>query len=577
MSREIQVIAPTNQGRFAMNGTIQIRKKRVAAYARVSSEKDQQLNSFDNQVDEWNKRLSEDMSIEFVGVYSDEGISGTSDEGRPGFQRMLADARAGKIDKIVTKSISRFARNVADSINISRALKELGVEIYFDNEHISTLDPTSEVIFTLSAVMAQEESRHISDNVKWTFSKMFREGIPMISPNLLGYRKDPENKKNLIIVPEEAEIVRTIFSLYTRGVGTNEICRLLEAKGYKTSRGRTKWYASTIESIITNEKYCGDLLLQKTITPDFLTHKRVVNDGLAHQYYIRDNHEPLISRDVWEAAQGILNKHADHFRGAVKDKRKYTSRYPLSGILICGECGNTYKRRKWTAGYPEPRIVFQCNGYIGGGLRERCKNKHVSEDAIYKAICEVIKKIFLSNGKVTSNIKRLIEKHMDVRTDYKKISELEGLLAKLDAQLDEIANKRSTAETEMEVEILDRQFRTRMNEYKEIRTQIDSIKSKQNDSGYTKDRMAKIKELLDNKEFTPDMINQPLLQSLVQNIIVVNKHNIVIVLTDTGIHKNKEVSDRRKELIEKKPILKNTVHVKRPFKSETLHYKVVMF
>ena len=576
MSREIQVIAPTNKERFLVNGLVVNKLKRVAAYARVSSEKDQQLNSFDNQVEEWNRRLVNDTTIDFVGVYSDEGISGTSDERRPGFLKMIADAKAGKIDKIMTKSISRFARNVADSINIARELKEIGVEIYFDNEHISTLDPTTEVLFTLSAVMAQEESRHISDNVKWTFSKMFKEGIPMVSSNLIGYRRDPDNKKNLIIVPEEAEIIRTIFTLYTEGVGTNEICRILQRKGYKTRKDFTKWYGTTINGIIKNEKYCGDLLLQKSFTPDFLTHKRVMNDGLMHQYYIKDNHEPIISREMWEKAQVILERNANRFRGAIKDKRKYLSRYPLSGLILCGECGNTYKRRQWTQGYPTPRIVFQCNTYVYGEKGNRCTNKSVSEDAIYTAICETINTVFLSSSKITTSLQRLIESHLDVDGVQGKIDEFNKMLAKLDKELDDITTKRSAATNDVEIDILDRQYRTRMKEYKEIYKEIESLKSKQKDAGYTKVRMQKMKDILEKKEITPEMITQPLLQTLIQNVIIVDKEHIVIVLADSDVHTNKEVSSRRKELIDKEAILKGVAHIDRPFRPETLYYKVVM-
>ena len=207
----------------------------------------------------------------------------------------------------------------------------------------------------------------------------------MVSSNLLGYRRDPENPKNLIIVPEEAQIVREIFELYTNEVGTNEIGRILEKKGYLTRRGKTKWYNSTIEGVITNEKYCGDLILQKSVTIDFLNHKRVKNDGLEEQVYIKNNHEPIVSREIWDKAQIIYAKNRDRFRGENKDSRKYASQYPLSGMLVCLNCGNTYKRRHWTQGYAEPRIMFQCNNYINGYLVNKCHSQTISEDILLKA------------------------------------------------------------------------------------------------------------------------------------------------------------------------------------------------
>lgn len=224
-----------------------------------------------------------------------------------------------------------------------------------------------------------------------------KEGEPFLCDStFLGYRKDPNDKKNLIIVPEEAEIVKLIFELYTDEVGTNEICRILERKGYITSRGKTKWYNTTVEGIITNEKYCGDLLLQKSVTVDFLKHKRIKNDGLEEQVYIKNNHEPIVDRKTWDKAQIILDRNRNRFRGENKDSHKYASKYPLSGMIICIHCGDTFKRRHWTQGYPEPRIVYQCNGYINGKLKERCPSHGISEDILMASVCDMINNLFIN-------------------------------------------------------------------------------------------------------------------------------------------------------------------------------------
>ena len=418
MEREIQIIAPTPKPKFLLDGTKLLpNQKRVAAYCRVSTDNDDQLNSFENQVDEWRKRLEHDPNVVLVDIYADEGLSGTSED-RPGFQRMIRDAKDGKIDKIVTKSISRFARNIQTSINVARELKNIGVEIYFDNEHISTLDPASEMLFTISAIMAQEESRHISDNVRWTFEKKKKEGIPMFSNNLLGYRRDPNNPKNLVIVPEEAETVKRIFQLYTDEVGTIEICRILQNEGRLTSRNRTKWYPSTVESILTNEKYCGDLILQKSVTVDFLNHKRVKNEGIEEKIYIKNNHEPIVPREMWDKAQIIYARNRDRFRGVDPDSRKYASQYPLSGMLVCLTCGETYKRRHWIQGYPEPRIVYQCNGYINGKLKERCPSHGISEDILMASVCDIINNLFINEDSSSlDNVLAAIKNKMKVSNE----------------------------------------------------------------------------------------------------------------------------------------------------------------
>ena len=577
MSRQVTVIEPTKQFRFGDNGLITTTRKKVCAYCRVSSEKDEQLHSFDNQVDEWTKRLTNDPSIEFVGIYADEGITGTSQEERKQLQRMIEDCKLGKIDKIMTKSISRFARNVADSINISRELKAIGVEIYFDNEHISTLDPSSEVMFTLSAVMAQEESRHISDNVKWTFAKMFKEGIPMISSNLYGYRKDPENKKNLIIIPEEAEVIKEIFTLYTSGIGPSQIARILTQKGYKTKQGRMKWYDSTVEGIIQNEKYCGDLILQKTVTPDFLTHKRVKNDGLAHKYHIKDNHEPIVDRETWDRAQAIRQANAKRFRGINQDTRKYQSRYPYSGIILCADCGNTYKRRMWTQGYPEPRVVYQCNGFIKGEIGHRCQNKNISEDILNKALCEIINTIYKTKEKIFSDIGSIITKQIKIENVEKQLTEYEASKENIEKELDAIITQKSKATTDIEQDILDRKYRNYLNEYQHINDEIIFLKGKQANAEANNIRLQQMKEILNKEEITPDMLTQAIVQTFIQNIIVVDKTHAVIVLATGTSKSNKEISENRKAIINKAPLLEGIVHLDRKFKPEKLNYKVVTY
>ena len=579
MSRQITVIEPTQQIRFGEGGLITTQKRRVAAYCRVSSEKEQQLNSFDNQVEEWTRRLSNDPSIEFVGIYSDEGITGTCDEKRLGLLRLIEDCKRGLIDKIYTKSISRFARNTADSINIARELKDIGVEIYFDNGHISTFDPSGEVMFTIGSVMAQEESRHISDSVKWTFSKMFREGIPMISSNLLGYRRDPDNRKNLIIVPEEAKIVKEIYALYTSGIGPSEIARILTAKGYKTRHGKTKWYDSTIDGVLQNEKYCGDLILQKTVTPNFLTHKRVVNNGIAHKYQITDNHEPIIDRETWDKAQAIRKMNRERFQGTDGDTRKYVTRYPFSGIVMCAKCGNTYKRRQWIQGYPEPRIVYQCNGYIKkyDDKKSRCQNKNISEDMLTKIACEVINNIYHSRRKIFNTISQVIYKAVKIDDVQEKIDTLNKSKKDIELELNTIISQIAKATSEVKHDILDRKYRNNLNECTHIEEEINQLKKKQDDANSANIRLDKMKEILDKEEVTPEMLTKTIISAFIQNILVVDKNNVVVVIATAKNSSNKEVSAHREEIIKLEPLFENTVNLERRFRPEKVHYKGVVY
>lgn len=250
--------------------TMQPRKRRVAAYARVSTDSDEQLSSYEAQVDNYTKKIRENPTWEFVAVYADEGVTGTNTKKREGFNRMIEDALAGKIDLILTKSISRFARNTVDALTTIRSLKEKGVEVYFEKENIYTLDAKGEVMLTIMSSLAQEESRSISENVTWGKRKSMADGkVSLAYSHFLGYEKGPDGI--LQIVEEEAKVVRKIYSLFLSGRTVRSIADQLTHEGILTPSGKTKWSVSTIMSILQNEKYKGDTLLQKTYTADFPT------------------------------------------------------------------------------------------------------------------------------------------------------------------------------------------------------------------------------------------------------------------------------------------------------------------
>ena len=257
------------------------------------------------------------------------------------------------------------------------------------------------------------------------------------------------------------------------------------------------------------------------MTPDFLTHKRVKNDGLAHKYHIKDNHEAIVDRETWEMAQSIREANALRFRGSNPDTRKYQSRYPYSGIILCSECGNTYKRRMWIQGYPEPRIVYQCNGFVKGDIGHRCKNKNISEDILNKAICEIINAIYKSKEKIFSDISAIITKQIKIENVDKQLAEYNASKENIEKELDTIISQKSKA--------------------------------------------------------TSDMLTKTIVQTFIQNIIVVDKNHAVIVLATGTAKSNKEISENRKTIINKTPLLEGVVHLERTFRPETLNYKVVTY
>ena len=287
--------------------------RRVAAYARVSTDSEEQLTSYEAQVDYYTRYIQDRPDWVFVGIYTDEGISATNTKRREGFNRMIADALNGKIDLIVTKSVSRFARNTVDSLTTVRKLRDAGVEVYFEKENIWTLDSKGELLITIMSSLAQEESRSISENVTWGQRKRFADGkVSIPYGHFLGYRKGANGLPE--IVPEEAETVRTIYRMFIEGQSSNAIARHLTQQGIPTPAKKTVWQKATVESILRNEKYKGAALLQKSFTVDFLQKKTKVNEGEVPQYYVEHSHEAIIAPAEWDII-GVFGKHLYHMNG----------------------------------------------------------------------------------------------------------------------------------------------------------------------------------------------------------------------------------------------------------------------
>ena len=337
----VQVLRARPRTTLSADGeTASTPKLRACAYARVSSSSDQQESSYESQCTYFTNMINEDPTLSFVNLYADEGISGTSLKNREGFNRMIADCEAGKIDVVYTKSISRFARNTVDCLNAIRKLKALGIPIIFQKENINTMDAKGEVLVTIMASLAQQESGSLSQNVAMGLRYRMAEGHGTLNYNrFLGYTKSQDGK--LVVVPEEAEVVRRIFREYLEGFSTKAIVRHLNEDGIKTPTGKGAWHPSTITSMLENEKFCGDLLLQKYYTEDFLTHKTVKNDGKFPQYYVEDDHPPVVPKAIFFQVQGEIMR-----RGALKDtpsRARFGSPCALAGRLVCGRCGRTLK------------------------------------------------------------------------------------------------------------------------------------------------------------------------------------------------------------------------------------------
>lgn len=350
---------------------------RTAAYVRVSCDKDTMLRSLAAQVSYYSEMIQKYEGWRFMGVYADEAVTGTKDS-RAEFQRLLNDCRAGKIDLVITKTISRFARNTVTLLETVRELKSLGVEVYFENERIHSMSGDGELMLTILASYAQEESRSVSENCRWRIRKNFERGIPY-GLSLYGY--EVEGNK-LTIVLEEAEVVRAIYEMYLNGMGRNAIMKQLNAQGVPAPVKR-RWCESTIDGILQNEKYAGDLLLQKTYVADHLTKKKRINEGELPMYLVENNHEPIIAREEFDRVQEMRRARAVYYHPS----RNTPERYPFTSKLRCGHCGHNYHRSVNGAGTKYAKMTWICHTYDKHG-KAACPSKRIPESILEAVTAE---------------------------------------------------------------------------------------------------------------------------------------------------------------------------------------------
>ena len=378
-------VIPARQNQKTNEGSRIPAKLRVAAYCRVSTDLEEQESSYEAQVSHYNEMIRKNPDWELADIYADEGLSGTTTEKRENFNRMIQDCEAHKIDMVITKSISRFARNTLDCLQYIRKLKALNIPILFEKENINTMGTSGELLITIMASLAQQESQSISQNVRMGIQYNFQRGKPMLNHNrFLGYTK--KKGGNLVIVPEEADVVRGIFRDFLEGLSFGEIISGLEDQGVLTPSGKTKWYHSTIQSMLKNEKYMGDLLLQKSYTKDFLTKERAENQGTFPQYYVKNAHAPIVPREVFMRVQGALLRRENELIIAGKRSRPSVP-HALHGKLICGLCGQPYCR------YTPPSGVtyWRCKSRITKG--EYCASATIPDKEIRRLIINAFNRL----------------------------------------------------------------------------------------------------------------------------------------------------------------------------------------
>lgn len=402
-------------------------KTRVAAYCRVSTDREEQESSYEVQVKHYTDYINGNPSWKLAGIYADEGISATNTRKREGFNRMIDDSMNGRIDMILTKSISRFARNTMDCLKYVRQLKEKGIPIVFEKENINTMDSKGEVLLTIMASLAQQESESLSRNVQMGIQFRYQKGQVRVNhTNFLGYTR-LEKDGPLVVVPEQAAVVRRIFREYLEGLSVQDIRRSLERDGVRTGTGSARWHVSTIQGILSNEKYMGDALLQKTVTKDTLEKKRVRNTGEMPQYYVENSHEPIISKEIFTLVQ-----HETARRAALVNRQedgrfhKYSGRYALTGTVVCGICGENLRRVLWgPCGRKYP--VWRCRSRMENGPCA-CSLHSVKEEDLQNAVVEAVNSLMPDKD----SLMRVF------RTNLTKAVEEDSGLEEIDSRLQEL-------------------------------------------------------------------------------------------------------------------------------------------
>ncbi len=520
MTTQRTVTVIPSRTRNEINGGRRLARERVCAYCRVSTDSEEQESSYELQVSHYSEYIQGKPNWEFAGIYADEGISGKSAKNRKEFQRMIQDCRDGKIDKVITKSISRFARNARDCKDYVMQLKEIGISIYFEKESLDTLSAGTDLLLSIMSSIAEEESRSISTNLKWTWKKKFERGEIMLNTTcFLGYTKDED--KNIVIVPEEAEIVRRIYREFIAGKTYGEIIDRLESDGIKSPQGNEKWHRSTILSMLTNEKYEGNAILQKTYSVDFLT-KRKKNEGQVDRFEIMQSHPAIVTSEMAEMARVEIEKRK-RVRGVTDSGLgRYSSQYAFSGLLYCGECGTKYRRHsQWNGDVKTP--IWVCL------LKQSSKNQECKELPIKEAVLEQA---------FVESLKRLIESRDQFRERLQE--NIISIVAEKDDQtIIKIDSKIETAQNQMlQLNRDSRDGRLTREDYiisydtialnlEKLLADRGVMTASNEHSNTSVSRMEEMRNMLDMVG-NIETFNGDLLKALVEKIIVKHKHEIEI-------------------------------------------------
>ena len=500
---------------------------RVAAYCRVSTEQEEQQNSYQVQIAYYTDLINRKKEWTLAGIFADEGISGTQAKKRPEFLKMIRLCKKQKIDLVITKSISRFARNTVDCLEYVRQLKDLGIGVIFEKENINTLTMTSEFMIAMHGSFAQAESESISKNVSWGKQKAYAEGkVAFQYSKLLGYQKGADGKPE--IVPEEAETVKLIFELFLDGYSLTSIKNTLESKGLPTATGRKIWNQSLIQSILKNEKYVGDALLQKTFTSDCITKKVVKNNGERPMYLVTNHHAPIIDRDTFNRVQQELARRSSKRKISDKtttEQGKYSGKYALSELLICGHCGTPYRRQMWKSN-GNRYAVWRCISRLDHGRRYCTDSPTIHEDKLHRAILQAVNEYLCCRNEIAKILKANIGSVLECK-NQQEILNMENRLKNLDKARNDLISLIS--EGGCDEDTLDAEFAKIHTEEQSVNEKLSELRKNAEISADTQSKIDSTMEALEHEKFELDVFDNIIIRKLIECIKVISKTELLII------------------------------------------------
>lgn len=500
---------------------------RVAAYCRVSTEQEEQQNSYQVQISYYTDLINRKKEWTLVKIFADEGISGTQAKKRPEFLKMIRMCRQQKIDLIITKSISRFARNTVDCLEYVRQLKDLGIGVIFEKENLNTLTMTSEFMIALYGSFAQAESESISKNVSWGKQKAYAEGkVSFQYAKLLGYKKGANGKPE--IVPEEAETVRMIYDLFLDGLSFTRIKKALENQNLLTATGKKIWSESNIKSILKNEKYVGDALLQKTFTVDCISKKVQKNNGECPMYLVTNHHDPIIDRDTFNRVQQELARRTSKRKisdKTITEQGKYSSKYALSELLICGHCGTPYRRCTWTS-CGRKQIVWRCISRLEHGKKYCTDSPTIHEEPLQMAILSAVNEYLDCREEIAKILKANIGSVLECQ-GQQKIINLENRLKELDKARNDIISLITSGGCDEDK--MDSEFAKIYAEEQSVNEQLAELKKKAEISADTQDKIDRAMEMIEHEKFEIEVFDNVIIRKLIDCIKVLSKTEILII------------------------------------------------